>query len=93
MTLNYARSPIGQRVHMPKPFNRGMTLSVIGAISTTRVEASIYGEWATDSDIFIILLLMIYAPYYNLIIPFSLIMSVFISHSVYRMRYKQQELI
>ena len=41
MTLNYARSPIGQRVHMPKPFNRGMTLSVIGAISTTRVEASI----------------------------------------------------
>ena len=52
MTLNYARSPIGQRVHMPKPFNRGMTLSVIGAISTTRVEASIYGEWATDSDIF-----------------------------------------
>ncbi len=52
MVLNYARAPIGQRVHMPKPFNRGMKLSVIGAISTARVEASLYGPWATDGDIF-----------------------------------------
>jgi len=52
MTLNYGHSPKGERIYIAKPFNRGMKLSVMGAISTTRIEASLYGQWATDGDIF-----------------------------------------
>lgn len=52
MCLPYARAYKGQRVSMPKPFNRGSRLSLIGAISTTNVEAALYGEWATNGTIF-----------------------------------------
>jgi transposase len=52
MTQVYARAVGGQRIAMPKPFIRGAKLSVIGAISSTKVEAALYGEWATNGDIF-----------------------------------------
>ena len=52
MTLLYGRAPKGDRIKMPAPMNRGMQISIIGAISTTKVEAALYGEWATNGDIF-----------------------------------------
>ena len=38
MTTSYARAESGKRVHMPAPFNKGITLSIIGAISASNVE-------------------------------------------------------
>ncbi len=52
MTTSYARAESGKRVHMPAPFNKGITLSIIGAISASNVEAALYGEWATNGLIF-----------------------------------------
>jgi len=52
MTLPYARAQGGHRIRMGVPANRGTQLSIIGAISTHRVEGVLYGEWATDGDIF-----------------------------------------
>ncbi len=52
MTLDYARAKSGQRIAMPKPFVRGTKISVIGAVSAAGVEAALYGEWATATDIF-----------------------------------------
>lgn len=52
MSLLYARAFKGNRVRMPIPFNRGCQLSLIGAISLKSVEAAVYGEWATNGEIF-----------------------------------------
>ena len=52
MTTNYARAAAGKRISMPAPANRGTNISIIGAISTTGVEAALYGEWSTNGDIF-----------------------------------------
>lgn len=52
LILHYAGAKSGQRISMPKPFIRGAKISLIGAISTTAVEAALYGEWATDANIF-----------------------------------------
>lgn len=49
----YARAEGGQRIKMPVPNNRGSQLSMIGAISTKKVEAALYGEWATTGEIFL----------------------------------------
>lgn len=38
---------------MPVPSNRGPQFSIMGAISTKKVEAALYGEWATDGEIFL----------------------------------------
>jgi transposase len=53
MSSQYGRAEGGTRVKMPVPFDRGNTFSMIGAISTQKVEAAVYGEWATDSTIFL----------------------------------------
>ena len=53
MECTYARSVGGQRIKMPVPHNRGPQLSMIGAISTKKVEAALYGEWATNGEIFL----------------------------------------
>jgi hypothetical protein len=37
---------------MPLPFNHGPQYSMIGAISINKVEAALYGEWATNGEIF-----------------------------------------
>ena len=52
MTLEYARAIAGKRMAMPKPCISGAKVSLIGAISINRVEAAMYGNWATDGDIF-----------------------------------------
>jgi len=52
MNLPYARAIGGARVKMPQSFVRGTKISMIGAVSIDKVEAAIYGEWNTDSEIF-----------------------------------------
>jgi transposase len=53
MESTYARAEGGQRIKMPVPANRGPQLSMIGAISAKKVEAALYGEWATNGEIFL----------------------------------------
>lgn len=48
----YGRSPSGQRLRSPVPLNKGTRVSMIAAISPQGVEATLYGEWATDTAIF-----------------------------------------
>ena len=52
MASAYGRAMGGQRVKMPIPFKRGKQLSMISAISTSKVEAAFYGEWATNGEFF-----------------------------------------
>jgi transposase len=52
MSNSYARIEGGQRIKMPIPFNHGPQYSMIGAISISKVEAALYGKWATNGDIF-----------------------------------------
>lgn len=52
MSLPYGRSEGGERIKMPIPFEHGPQFSMIGAISVNKVEAALYGEWATNGDIF-----------------------------------------
>ena len=54
MANRYARAVGGQRAKMPIPCNRGPNISIIGAVSMRKVEAALYGEWATNSEIFLI---------------------------------------
>jgi len=53
MTSRYARAEGGRRIKMPVPCKRGPQISIIGAISTEKVEAALYGEWATNGEIFL----------------------------------------
>jgi len=53
MSTAYARAQGGNRVKMAEPFNRGTRISMIGAISLKKIEAALYGEWATNGDIFL----------------------------------------
>lgn len=53
MESTYARVEGSQRIKMPVPHNRGPQLSMIRAISTKKVEAGLYGEWATNGEIFL----------------------------------------
>lgn len=52
MSSAYARAEGGERIKMPIPFAHGPQFSMIGAISAHQVEAALYGEWATNGDIF-----------------------------------------
>lgn len=53
MANAYGRSEGGDRVKMPLPHDRGPQFSMIGAVSTTKIEAAMYGEWATNGEIFL----------------------------------------
>lgn len=53
MESPYARIEGSLRIKMPVPHNRGPQISMIGAISTKQVEAALYGEWATNGEIFL----------------------------------------
>ena len=48
----YARAFKGNRVKLPTPFSRGKTYSMIGAVTINDVLAAMYGEWATNTEIF-----------------------------------------
>lgn len=52
MCRRYARGKNGDRVRMPKPFNKGIKFSIISAISSKKVISALYGEWSTDGIIF-----------------------------------------
>lgn len=43
----------GERIKYPCPYRKGNKYSVIVAVSVTGVEAAVYGEWATDGEIFL----------------------------------------
>lgn len=53
MASRYARGEGGKRVKMPVPCDRGPQISIIGAVSMEKVEAALYGEWATNGEIFL----------------------------------------
>ena len=48
----YARAAGGNRIKLPIPFIRGTKYSMIGAVTCNKVLAAMYGEWATNTDIF-----------------------------------------
>jgi len=52
MSTSYARIAGGQRIKMSIPFTHGPQYSMISAISINKVEAAMYGEWATNGEIF-----------------------------------------
>lgn len=53
MQLEYGRGKIGERISAAAPFNRGTKITMIGAISIKCIEAALYGEWATNAEIFL----------------------------------------
>lgn len=52
MYRRYGRGKSDHRVKMPIPFDQGVKFSIISAISCKKVIAALYGEWATDGNIF-----------------------------------------
>lgn len=52
MSTDYARVEGGQRIKLPRPFNRGKKFSFIGAITNSEVLAALYGQWNTTTEIF-----------------------------------------
>lgn len=49
----YGRGYSGERVVKAVPFNRGKSFTMLSAISFTKVEAAVYGEWAANGEIFL----------------------------------------
>lgn len=49
----YGRGYGGERVAEVVPFNRGSSFTMLSAISFTKIEAALYGEWATNGEIFL----------------------------------------
>lgn len=49
----YGRGYKGSRVKYAVPFNRGNHLTMIGAISHSKIEAAMYGQWSTNGEIFL----------------------------------------
>ncbi|MFN7097173.1 MAG: transposase [Gammaproteobacteria bacterium] len=52
MARNYGRIANGQRLHCPTPYHRGSKYSIISAISTEKIVASLYCENSIDGEIF-----------------------------------------
>jgi transposase len=48
----YARAMGGERIKMPTPFIPGKKFSLIGAVCYNKVLTAMYGEWATNTEIF-----------------------------------------
>jgi transposase len=48
----YARAFAGGRIKMPSPCNPGKKFSLIGAVCYDKVLTAMYGEWATNTEIF-----------------------------------------
>lgn len=49
----YGRSILGERAIISKPSKYGNKITMISAISIDKIEASLYGEWAADGNIFL----------------------------------------
>ena len=52
MTLSYGRALRSERPHYGAPTNRGKSISIISAISNCAVQTALYGNWATNGEIF-----------------------------------------
>lgn len=52
MARNYGRVASGERLYCPTPYHRGSKYSIISAISTEKIVASIYCENSVDGEIF-----------------------------------------
>jgi transposase len=63
LDLLYDRAQGGQRVNASKPYRRGQTLSIIGAVSLAGVVAAMYGEWATDGVAFLTFIQTMLVPH------------------------------
>jgi transposase len=63
LDLLYGRAQGGQRVNASKPYRRGQTLSIIGAVSLEGVVAAMYGEWATDGAAFLCFIRTLLVPH------------------------------
>ena len=63
LDLLYGRAQGGQRVKASKPYRRGQTLSIIGAVSLAGVVAAMYGEWATDGVAFLTFIQTMLVPH------------------------------
>ena len=68
MDLLYSRAQGGQRVKASKPYRRGQTLSIIGAVSLVGVVAAMYGEWATDGVAFLTFIQTMLVPHGHVVI-------------------------
>ena len=53
MSPLYGRGYGGERVVKAVPFNRGNSFTMLSAISFTKIEAALYGEWAANGEIFL----------------------------------------
>lgn len=52
MTPRYGRAYGCERATVSAPYKRGNHITMIGAISVTKVEAALYGQWAANGEIF-----------------------------------------
>jgi hypothetical protein len=49
----YGRAILGERAIISKPSKYGNKITMISAISIDKIEASLYGEWVADGNIFL----------------------------------------
>jgi len=53
LTRRYGRAPKGERVRETVPHGRWQVLTILGALSTKGVQASMTVEAATDAEVFL----------------------------------------
>jgi transposase len=53
MAPRYGRAYGSEPAVSYAPYNKGNKITMIGAISITRVEAAMYGEWSANGEIFL----------------------------------------
>lgn len=53
MSRTHGRSLKGKRLKMPVPLNKGKRMSLIGAIGLSGFQAALFGEWSTNTEIFL----------------------------------------
>jgi transposase len=62
LTRPYGRAPKGERVHEAVPHGHWKVLTILGALSTKGVQASMTVEAATDADVFLTFVQQVLAP-------------------------------
>ncbi|MBV9307409.1 MAG: IS630 family transposase, partial [Acidobacteriaceae bacterium] len=62
LTRRYGRAPKGERVRETVPHGRWQVLTILGALSTKGVQASMTVEAATDTDVFLAFVEHVLAP-------------------------------
>ena len=62
LTRRYGRAPKGERVHEAVPHGHWKALTILGALSTKGVQASMTIEAATDTDVFVAFVEQVLGP-------------------------------